>query len=229
VHVHYLQHVPYEPPAAIADWTRERGHELTGTRLYDDEPLPEPDEFDLLVVMGGPMGVYDDDSYPHLVDERELIRTVHENDTPVLGVCLGAQLLAAALGADVYPHERSEIGWFPVEATDAAADSPLATLGDRYEALHWHGDTYDLPEGAAQLARTEACEQQAFAAGNSLGLQFHLEATAESLGALVDAAGERGDGEYVQSEDELLDEDAPYEACREGLYAVLDELSAPSE
>jgi GMP synthase (glutamine-hydrolysing) len=226
VHVHYLQHVSYEPPAAIADWARARGHELRGTRLFENDSLPDPDAPDLLVVMGGPMGVYDEDEHPFLLDERNLISTVHEAGTPVLGVCLGAQLLAAALGADVYPHERSEIGWYPVDMTPTAANSPLAPLGDQFTALHWHGDTYDLPEGATQLARTDICDQQAYLVGNSLGLQFHLEATPESLRALVEASGDLGAGEYVQSREELLADDAPHEECKEGLYAVLDRLAA---
>lgn len=219
--VHYVQHVPFEGPAGIADWAAARDHHLSGTHLFDGETLPRPGTPDALVVMGGPMGVGDVDEYPFLRDERDLVRAVHERGTPILGVCLGAQLLASALGAEVYPHEKREIGWFPVTATDAAADSPLAPLGESYTPLHWHGDTFDLPDDAALLATSEACRNQAFVAGNSLGLQFHLEATPDSVHTLVDATGTLPDGEWVQSRDELL-AGGDFDSLREGLFAVLD-------
>ena len=227
--VHYLQHVPFEPPAAIADWAAERGHDLTGTHLYDGEPLPDPDQFDLLVVMGGPMGVHDAEEYPWLPDERALIRATLETETPVLGVCLGAQQVAAALGADVASHDRREVGWFPVETTEDASHSPLTVLAPESPAFHWHGDAFEIPAGGTLLARTPACRNQAFLAadGLALGLQFHLEATRESVGALVDAVdGDTGTGEYVQSADELLAEDAPFAELRTALYAVLDSFTA---
>lgn len=227
--VHSLQHVPYEPPAAIADWAEERGHDLTGTQLYEDDPLPTPEDYDFLVVMGGPMGVHDTDEYPWLVPERELIADTLDADSPVLGICLGAQQLAAALGADVYPHEGREVGWFPVETTGAASHSPLAPLTPEFPAFHWHGDTYDIPSGGTLLARTPVCRNQAFSAagGLALGLQFHLEATRESVGALVDAVGgETGSGEYVQNPAELLAEDAPFDELRGALDATLDSFVA---
>lgn len=227
--VHYLQHVPYEPPAAIADWARERGHDVTGTNLFDGEDLPAPEEYDLLVVMGWPMGVHDVEEHPWLAPERELIVETLAADTPVLGVCLGAQQVAAALGADVCSHDQREVGWFPVETTAAAGHSPLAPLTPEFPAFHWHGDTYDIPAGGTLLARTPVCRNQAFSAadGLALGLQFHLEATRESVGALVDAVdGETGSGEYVQSVEQLLAEEAPFEALRGALDAVLDSFVA---
>jgi GMP synthase-like glutamine amidotransferase len=227
--VHYLQHVPYEPPAAIGDWARERGHDLTGTHLYEDDHLPTPDDYDLLVVMGGPMGVGDTDEYPWLAPERELIAETLDAEVPVLGVCLGAQQVAAALGADVYAHEEREVGWFPVETTDAATHSPLAPLAPGFPAFHWHGDTFDVPDGGTLLATTSVCRNQAFSAANglALGLQFHLEATRESVGALVDAVdGETGSGEFVQDAEELLAEDAPFDELRGALDAALDSFVA---
>lgn len=227
--VHYLQHVPFEPPAAIADWARDRGHDFSGTRLYKADRLPGPDQYDLLVVMGGPMGIHDEEEYPWLPTERDLIRATIDAETPVLGVCLGAQQLAGALGADVYSHDTREVGWFPVETTDAASHSPLASLVPEFPAFHWHGDTYDVPAGGTLLARTPACRNQAFlgAEGLALGLQFHLEATRESVGALVDAVdGDTGSGEFVQSADALLAEDAPFDELRAALDAVLDAFTA---
>lgn len=227
--VHYLQHVPHEPPAGIADWAARRGHDVDGTHLHEGDSLPESVDYDLLVVMGGPMSATDDAEYPWLADERALITRTIEADTPVLGVCLGSQQLAAALGADVYAHDHREVGWFPVETTGAASHSPLSWLGPEFSALHWHGDTFDLPRGATLLARTPACRNQAFLAadGLALGLQFHLEMSRENLAALVDDVdGDTGSGEYVQSAEQLLADDAPFGAARAALDAVLDSFTA---
>lgn len=227
--VHYLQHVPYEPPAGIAEWVDQRGHDIAGSHLHEGDALPMPDEFDLLVVMGGPMGVHDDGEYPWLAEERDLIVQTLDADTPVLGVCLGAQQLAAALGADVSAHDRREVGWFPVETTGAADHSPLAWVAPEFPAFHWHGDTFEIPSGGTLLATTPACRNQAFLAadGLALGLQFHLEATRDSVKRLVEAVdGRTGSGEFVQSADDLLAEDAPFAAARTGLDAVLDSFTA---
>jgi GMP synthase (glutamine-hydrolysing) len=227
--VHYLQHVPYEPPAGIAEWADQQGHDLAGSHLHEGDRLPAPEAYDLLVVMGGPMGVHDDEEYPWLADERDLIARTLGTETPVVGVCLGAQQLGAALGADVYAHDRREVGWFPVETTGAAHHSPLAWLAPEFPAFHWHGDTFDLPEGATLLARTPACRNQAFLGvdGLALGLQFHLEATRDSVAELVEAVdGHTGSGENVQSAEELLAGDAPFEEARAGLDAVLESFLA---
>ena len=203
--IHYLQHVPFEGPAAIADWARARGHALTGSRLDLAEPLPGLADFDWLVVMGGPMGVADVAAYPWMQPELRLIREAVDAGRRVLGVCLGAQFIAHALGARVHPASEKEIGWFPVEAihgTDAFEGFP-----SRFTPLHWHGDTFELPPGATHLARGPACPNQAFQVGRRvLGLQFHLEATPESVGALVDHCScEIGDGAWEMAPEAIRD------------------------
>jgi GMP synthase-like glutamine amidotransferase len=186
---HYLQHVPFEGLGSIDAWLREAGYQVGVTRLFEDEGFPELDGIDLLIVMGGPMSVNDEAQYPWLVREKTFIRAAIEADIAVLGVCLGAQLIATACGARVYPNHAQEIGWFPVERV-ASADPENFAFPPEVTVLHWHGETFDLPEGACHLARSAACANQAFQLGNGvLGLQFHLEATGELLRGFIEAEG----------------------------------------
>ncbi|MBP7603164.1 MAG: type 1 glutamine amidotransferase [Spirochaetes bacterium] len=199
--IHCIQHVPFEGPAAVKDWALERGHVLSRTALYDNESLPAMDEFDWLIVMGGPMGVYDEDMYPWLAAEKRFIgRSIAEGHT-VLGICLGAQLMAAALGGTVRANARREIGWFPVRLLPEAGRIPaFARLPREFDAFHWHGDTFGIPPGAVRAAESDACPAQAFSYNDRvIGLQFHLESTPESVEALVrNCAGELVEGAYTQ-------------------------------
>jgi GMP synthase (glutamine-hydrolysing) len=175
-----LQHIACEPPAAFEDELRSRGLDLVRVELDEGEPPPDWRGFPAIVVMGGPMGAYDEADHPWLVDEKRLLREAVEADVPVWGVCLGAQLLASALGARVYRGERPEVGLLPVGLTPAAAEDPV--FGDApssFPTLQWHGDSFDLPDGATLLASSPAYRHQAFRVGRSYGLQFHLEVTPE--------------------------------------------------
>jgi GMP synthase (glutamine-hydrolysing) len=175
-----LQHIACEPPAAFEDELRSRGLELVRVELDEGEEIPGRDDFAGVVVMGGPMGAYDDDKHAWLAGEKRYLREAVERDVPVWGVCLGAQLLAASLGARVYRGERPEVGLLPVELTEAAAEDPV--FGDApasIPTLQWHGDTFDLPDGATLLASSLAYPNQAFRFGRSYGLQFHVEVTPE--------------------------------------------------
>jgi GMP synthase (glutamine-hydrolysing) len=175
-----LQHIACEPPAAFEEELRSRGLDLVRVELDEGEAIPERDAFAAIVVMGGPMGAYDDDEHPWLAGEKRYLREAVEQDVPVWGVCLGAQLLAASLGARVYRGPEAEVGLLPVELTEAAADDPVfADAPPSIPTLQWHGDTFDLPEGATLLARSPAYRNQAFRVGRSYGLQFHVEVTPE--------------------------------------------------
>jgi GMP synthase (glutamine-hydrolysing) len=173
-----IQHIVCEPPAAYEDELRARGLELVRVELDQGEELPTLDEFGAIVVMGGPMGAYDEDEYPWLVAEKRLLRDAVESDVPVWGVCLGSQLLASALGARVYAGHAPEVGVLPVELTPAAARDPVfAVAPATCHALQWHGDTFELPPGATSLATSPMYPNQAFRVGRSYALQFHLEVT----------------------------------------------------
>ncbi|MBT3295027.1 MAG: C26 family cysteine hydrolase domain-containing family [Verrucomicrobia bacterium] len=225
---HYIQHVPFEGLGSMEPWLTCAGYEVTCTRLCEGEPLPELGALHLLIVMGGPMSVNDEDVTPWLVAEKTFIRRAIEAGLPVLGVCLGAQLIASALGARVYPNAVKEIGWFPVQGS-AATHATGFTFPSEFEVFHWHGETFDLPAGAVRLASSEGCLNQAFQIGRSaIGLQFHLETTPTAAAAIVAHCGdELVPAPYVQSKAEIL-RDVPerYSAINELMAALLTYLTA---
>jgi GMP synthase-like glutamine amidotransferase len=183
-----------------------RGADIRHTRFYADDRLPALDEIDLLIAMGGPMSVNDEADLPWLRAEKEALRRVIDMEVPVLGVCLGAQLIASALGARVYPNPVKEIGWFPIQGVHGTESASTFSFPSATTVFHWHGETFDLPQGATHLARSVACEHQAFQfKPRVLGLQFHLELTIDGVRALIENC--RNDltaGPYVQRERDLF-------------------------
>lgn len=202
---HYLQHVPFEGLGSIEPWLGTAGFEITGTRFFESGELPDVNEIDLLVVMGGPMSVNDEAEFPWLSTEKRFIRDAIRSGKSVLGVCLGAQLIACAMGARVYRNHASEIGWFPVQGIQTS-DGSTFRFPPLLEVFHWHGETFDLPPGATRLAGSAGCENQAFQLGSSvIGLQFHLETTPESAREIVaHCRAELVPSKYVQSETAIL-------------------------
>ena len=197
-----LQHVAPEGPGGIGDALRRADVSMRTIDVYRGEPVPTALDADALVVMGGPMGVYEADQYPHLRDELRLIENALQRGRPLIGVCLGSQLIAAALGARVYPSGRKELGWYPVELTDAAVADPLLSGAPRqFVALHWHGDIFDLPAGAVHLASSQMTAHQAFRyASNVYALLFHMEVTPPQLEAMITAFADEIAGAGVSTE-----------------------------
>ena len=204
---HYLQHVPFEGLGAIQTWLDQKAAQVTSTRFFNDEALPNLDNIELLVVLGGPMSVNDEGQLPWLKQEKQFILEAITRGKAVLGICLGAQLIANSLGKPVYRNQEKEIGWLPITGvkTEAADSAPTLELPKQFTALHWHGETFDLPDGAKLLASTEACKNQAFSVNNRvLGLQFHLEATEESVEEMItNCCHELTPGCFIQSAAEI--------------------------
>ncbi|NNK01103.1 MAG: amidotransferase [Desulfatitalea sp.] len=204
--VHYLQHVPFEGLGHIANWVQNRAHALSATPLYTDAALPDMHAFDFLVIMGGPMGVHDTPEHHWLTREKHFIESALKAGKKVLGICLGAQLIADVLGAKVYPNRHKEIGWHAVtRATDALGTRLESVIPDRFFAFHWHGDTFELPSGAVHLAQSDACRHQAFwHPPGAVGLQFHLESSRESIEALIrHCSHELVPAAYIQRPEEI--------------------------
>jgi GMP synthase-like glutamine amidotransferase len=201
--IHVLQHVPFEGLGSILPWLESREAEITTTRFFESAALPASGEFDGVVALGGPMSVNDEGEFPWLRQEKRFIAEAVQAEKPVLGICLGAQLIASALGAAVYPGPFKEIGWFPVYA--CPYQPGIFPLPQISEVFHWHGETFDLPPGAIHLAKSKGCLHQAFQIGRrTIGLQFHLETTPESAEALMtNCRHELVAGRFVQSEEEL--------------------------
>ena len=206
--LHYLQHVPYEGLARIQEWADKAGHTVTATKLFARERLPGVETFDVLAVMGGPMGANDDHRYPWMKGEKLFIELAIQRQKRVLGVCLGAQLIAQVLGAKVYPNTHKEIGWFPIELDPPnVRHTALNVLPQRATVFHWHGETFDLPKGALHLARSQACENQAFAVGDHvIGLQFHIEMALAHIETLIRYASQDiKPGDFVMDPQEMMD------------------------
>lgn len=231
--LHGIRHESFETEANIAQWARERGHSLAHTDLFVGQALPEPADFDWLVVMGGPMNVDEEQLYPWLAAEKRLISKAADAGKLVLGVCLGAQLISAALGGVVTKGRFREIGWHRVQAgPDAGASRVFRDLPAEYEAFHWHGDTFSIPQGALWTAKSEACPHQAFTARGDrvVALQFHLETSAESMADIaMHCAGEITPGPehpYIQNAEQMLARPERLAALRGLLDRILDNMAA---
>lgn len=229
MNLHYLQHVPFEGLGSIEDWVRRRGHTLSATQLYLDAPLPAVDTLDLLLVMGGSMNIYEEANYPWLTTEKRFIEQAIAAGRRVLGVCLGAQLIADVLGAKVYANTDKEIGWFPIETTPAASGNSLfAAFPRQIEAFHWHGDTFDIPAGAVHTARSTGCANQAFVYDERVvGLQFHLETTPASAQQIIaHCADEIVEGRYIQTPQAMLADARRFDSINCAMHELLDRLAA---
>jgi GMP synthase-like glutamine amidotransferase len=185
--LHAFYHVPFEDVGSIKLWADEKGHTLSTTSFFADETPPPASDYDMLVVMGGPMGVYDEKDYPWLAGEKKAIEAAIAADKIVLGICLGAQLLSVVLGGSVTQNPVPEIGWFKVEMTPEGQNIPaFAGFPQSFYAFHWHGDTFSIPPGAVHAASSAACANQAFVYKNKVfGLQFHLETTPIGMQNLI--------------------------------------------
>jgi GMP synthase (glutamine-hydrolysing) len=226
-----VQHVPWEGPHRILDACGEL--QVKTVKPLAGQPLPAHDEVAGAVFMGGPMNADEVDRFPALAAEREWLAEAVARELPTLGVCLGAQLLARALGAEVRPGAAPEIGFAPVEVTDPG-DPLLGGLAPRSEVLHWHGDVFDLPDGAEHLASSERTDCQAFRAGNAWGVLFHPEAdlalveawlaVPEMIDEAVAALGDEGEHALPERAAEL--EEALVERTAPGFAAFAEIVTA---
>lgn len=227
LNIHYFQHVPYEAPGCIENWAVQHGHTLTATRFYESSySLPDIESIDVLIVMGGPMGVYDDYLFEWLTIEKEYITAALQEDKKILGICLGAQLIAASTGAVVDPASYKEIGWYKISPAKQLEKIPwlYEIIKDEPVVFHWHGDQFQIPENAVNLAVSGANSNQLFMIKDTvLGIQFHLEITEEGLIEMTDnGADELNPGTYIQSAQEITSHPAFVKDNNQRMYRLLD-------
>ena len=224
MNIHYLKHVPFEGIGNIEKWALENNFSLSCTKLYENSDFPETDSFDFLVVMGGPMNIYEEDKYPWLKDEKVFIKKAIETGIPVLGICLGSQLIADVLGAKVYKNSCKEIGWFPVEFTEEALKTGVfKDFPRKANFFHWHGDTFDIPENCTRIGSNEACKNQGFVYNDKVvALQFHPESNYASIKKLIEnCEDELKDKKYIQSADFMLSQSEQFEQLEKILHKFL--------
>ena len=214
----------------ILDWAGDKGHELRATHVYRGESLPPVDGFDLLVVMGGPMNAYEEERHPWLKPEKAFLRAVIDAGRQVVGICLGAQLISAVLGGEVTRNRHREIGWFPVRfGSECSASRLFRKIPERLEVLHWHGDTFSIPEGAIVLAESDACENQGFEFdGRVVALQFHAECREQEVEALIATDLATSDAEpFVQTAAEIRAGTSKHTAAAKVfLFGLLDRMES---
>jgi len=223
-----FMHVPYEEPGVIATWAEAHGHTMEYTRFYQGDSLPGTGTLDLLVVMGGPMKVFDFHVHPWMQEEIDWVAGYIVSGRPVLGICLGAQIIATALGAEVFPGKYREIGWHTLQFLPCLGGYRICKeLPRSRKVFHWHGDTFHIPEGADRIAGTKAFPNQGFIYhGRVIALQFHLEVTPENVSAMVDnCRDELVEGPYIQHEREILNEKQDFQENQALMFRFMDYLA----
>jgi GMP synthase-like glutamine amidotransferase len=201
-----FQHVEFENPGYLVDWFKREGHEITYLNFYQKPNLAMVKAYDVLLIMGGPMGVYDIKKYPWLMGEKMFIQRAIQNGKKVIGICLGAQLIAEAMGAKVFPNKQKEIGWFPIYLNEEAKNHAWLSAFPDNELItfHWHGDTFELPAHALPIGHSEATQNQGFIWGNHvLALQFHPEITSKGIEALIENDAIQTVSTFVQTQNEI--------------------------
>ncbi len=221
---HCLQHVAFEGPGIIESWAKQQGHSFHFTRFYLNEKLPQLNEVDVLIVMGGPMSFDDDAVYHWMPTEKAFIKTCMDAGKSALGICLGAQMIAIAAGGEGQHGSEQEVGWFPIQFFNT--DDSFSFLPKNQTVFHWHGDTFTIPPKAVHFAGTDAFPNQGFLLNsNIVGLQFHLEIEPNSVQAMIDHVGDQiPDQRFTQSPEKIVLEDAYYQNCHQLLLKILADI-----
>lgn len=226
--IHCILHESFEGLAIIEQWISKNKHTLTFTHLYLNETFPDPDGFDMLIIMGGSASVYETDKYEWLKEEKLFLKKAIGHKCKILGICFGAQLLADVLEAKVYKGIHKEIGWFPVRFNKTDC-SNLTFLPDTLNVFHWHGDTFDIPQGAVRIGSSEATPNQGFVMGNNIiALQFHLEMNFDQIQLMLESAGNelKEGNRYIQTKSQILSYSNFYTDNNRLMFNILDYLSA---
>lgn len=227
--IHILQHVHFEGPGYIFDWAKENNHSLSFTKFYEAFALPLPTEIDFLVILGGPMSIDEESKYSWLIGEKGYISEMINKGKKVLGICFGSQLIADALGSDVFNNSEKEIGWFPIKKNPNTTNNWVKSLPDDLVAFHWHRQTYNLPDGCEILFSSQTTNIQGFSFKNKVyALQLHLEIRQVDLKEMVKimhqdlTEGER----YVHTANEIMGERCHFAPNKSALFSLLDHIAS---
>lgn len=232
IRIHCFQHVEFEDPGCIKDWCENKGHSMTYTRFYLNEEISASSEYDWLIIMGGPMNVHEEERFPWLRSEKAAIKEAIEQEKTVLGICLGAQLIADVLEAKVSSNEVKEIGWFDISLTPQARCEPLfQNFNDKlFKVFHWHGDSFEIPRSATHLATSKAFNNQAFLhKKNVLGFQFHLEVTSQGLKKMVEnGRHELGHQrqKFIQNKETIISQQELIKLSNNKMFQILNNLES---
>jgi len=234
--IQVIQHSPINTLGTIQEYAEMKNHTIESIRFYDTESIPAIDSFDFLIIMGGPMGIFSYKENPWLKNEKKFIKQVVEAGKLVLGICLGAQLLADILGTQVYENKYMEMGWFPIKAVSKPASHREKSQKEETEFLkgwpeeitvfHWHSQTFDLPEDAIRLYESKGCKNQGFIYNSRVvGLQFHPEVNEERIESLIDRFGNiMGDGPFVQDKKAMLGQKKHLLGTKDFMFLILNKF-----
>ena len=224
--IHYLQHDELVTICTIQDWANEHNYQLTCTHTAAQENYPDLNDFDLLIILGGRMGAYEEELHPWLTKEKQFIKEAIDQNKLVLGICLGAQILADVLGGKAYPHTVKEVGWWPVTFTEATIGTLLQGFEGEHTLFQFHQDTFTLPPEAVVVASSAACQNQAFLyKDHVLGVQFHPEIEVENIRTLSAVVGE-SQGPYIQPATQFIAAAEHFARTKEMMYMILNNFVA---